>query len=161
MPMNASLPSPDEITLMPGDFHFGSGHTRISTLLGSCVAITMWHPTFRIGGMCHYLLAGRGCSNRLSKGHYADEAIALFMHEIFKAGTWPRDYEVKVFGGGNMFSKLPAMSGSVNVAKNNIESGQRLLADNGFRIKASDVGGTQHRRVILDVWSGDVWLSNG
>ena len=48
-----------EVFLQPGEFHFGHARTRIKTILGSCVAITMWHPILRIGGMCHYLLPAR------------------------------------------------------------------------------------------------------
>ena len=40
-----------EIFLQPGDFYFGGADTRIRTILGSCVSITMWHPTRLIGGM--------------------------------------------------------------------------------------------------------------
>ncbi len=46
----------ETVVLRPGDFHFGGGHTRISTLLGSCVSITLWHPRRLIGGMCHYMM---------------------------------------------------------------------------------------------------------
>ena len=41
-----------EIFLQPGDFYFGDENTRLRSLLGSCVSITMWHPTKLIGGMC-------------------------------------------------------------------------------------------------------------
>ena len=49
-----------EIFLQPGDFYFGDKDTRIRTILGSCVSITLWHPTRLIGGMCHFLLPFRG-----------------------------------------------------------------------------------------------------
>ena len=45
--------------LMPGDFVFGNSELKLKTLLGSCVAITLWHPDKKIGGMCHYMLPGR------------------------------------------------------------------------------------------------------
>src|SRR5262245_20243998 len=45
-----------EIFLQAGEFYFGGEKTRIRTLLGSCVAITVWHPKLRIGGMSHYML---------------------------------------------------------------------------------------------------------
>ena len=48
-----------EIFLQPGEFYFGEGKTRIRTLLGSCVAITLWHPRLHIGGMSHYMLPSR------------------------------------------------------------------------------------------------------
>jgi Chemotaxis protein; stimulates methylation of MCP proteins len=49
-----------EIFLQPGDWYFGDRDTRIRTLLGSCIAITIWHPRLLVGGMCHFLLPGRG-----------------------------------------------------------------------------------------------------
>ena len=49
-----------EIFLQPGDFYFGDRDTRIRTLLGSCVSITMWHPRLHVGGMCHFMLPERG-----------------------------------------------------------------------------------------------------
>jgi len=152
-----------DINLGPGEFFFGGGTRRVHTLLGSCVAITLWHPTRRIGGMCHYLLATRGSSQRLPKGNYADEAVQLFLNEIKQSGTRPADYEVKIFGGGNMFSPKPGTLNpqSINVSKNNADEGPRLLAAHGFKVKASDLGGHSHRKIFLELWNGDVWVQRG
>lgn len=54
--MNKDVTEISEVVLKPGDFYFGGGATRISTLLGSCVSMTLWHPRRKIGGMCHYML---------------------------------------------------------------------------------------------------------
>ena len=68
-----------DVFLQPGDFHFGAGRTRISTLLGSCISITLWHPARLIGGMCHFMLPTRGLPGGVPlDGRYADEALALF-----------------------------------------------------------------------------------
>lgn len=150
-----------DIMLGPGEFFFGAGPCRIHTLLGSCVAITVWHPTRRIGGMCHYLLATRGSSQRLSKGNYADEAVQLFLAAIKLEGTRPQDYEVKIFGGGHMFASAALNPPSINVSKNNADEGPRLLAAQGFRVKASDLGGNSHRKIYLELWNGDVWVQRG
>lgn len=151
-----------DVTLSPGEFHFGGGSTRIHTLLGSCVAITLWHPVKHIGGMCHYLLPSRGLNQRSTEGHYADEAVQLFLKEIQKAHTHPRDYEVKLFGGGNMFESLGHKSGPSSVSQNNIISGKTLLKQHGFAsIKANDVGGMGHRKIYLELWNGDVWVQRG
>jgi chemotaxis receptor (MCP) glutamine deamidase CheD len=40
--MNTLIEGLHEVFLNPGEFHFGEGTTRISTLLGSCVSITLW-----------------------------------------------------------------------------------------------------------------------
>lgn len=154
-----SLPAPNaEIYLGPGDFHFGANAARIHTLLGSCVAITLWHPVLRTGGMCHFVLP---CRDRHEKGkpdgRYGDEAMALFLEAIARFDTHPNEYQAKLFGGGNMFSDLSSGK-SASVAQRNAEAGTLLLRRNGFRIESEDVGGSGHRRVIFDLGDGNVWV---
>lgn len=154
-------PEPIEIFLQPGEFYFADEHTRIRTLLGSCVAITMWHPRLRQGGMCHYMLpvhAGR--RGKEPDGRYADDAIALFLRELRANGTRPEEYQVKLFGGGRMFA--PRAGGKViealDIGLRNIDTGRRLLAERGFRIHVEHLGGEGHRNVIFDIASGEVWM---
>ena len=62
-------PAPDyvlEIFLQPGEFYWSDAFTRIRTVLGSCVALCVWHPKKNIGGMCHYILATREDAERSS-----------------------------------------------------------------------------------------------
>ena len=64
------------IVLMPGQMHISAQARSLRTLLGSCVALTMWHPKRRYGAMCHYLLPTRGKDNRSDlDGRYGDEAL--------------------------------------------------------------------------------------
>jgi len=145
-----------EVVLGPGDLYFGDRNTRIRTLLGSCVAVTLWHPYALIGGMCHYMMPTRqqaGEGGELS-GRYADEALEILMAQVRRAGTPPDEYQVKMFGGGNQF----AGTGRIDVAARNVEFGLDLLAHHGLIPSATHLGGNGHRQVILDLWSGDVWL---
>ncbi|MDY7086952.1 MAG: chemotaxis protein CheD [Actinomycetota bacterium] len=147
-----------EVFLHPGDYHFGGAGTRIHTVLGSCVSITVWHPTLRLGGMCHYMLPARP---RTDQGppdpRYADGAIGLFLRDVRRANTAPGQYEVKMFGGGRQFpeSGIPA---PLDVARHNIDAGIALLERHDFALAVSDLGGTGARRLIFDIGTGDVWL---
>jgi len=159
-----------EIILQPGDFHFGDRDTRIRTLLGSCVSITMWHPILLIGGMCHYLLPAR--SERESSvldGRYADEAMEMFMREIGAAGTRPAEYQVKLFGGGNMFPGIkkdsvdcsktscnPFGATCKNVSCRNEVAAKQLVKKYGISIQAASLGGSCSRQIFFDIWSGHV-----
>lgn len=151
-----------EIFLQPGELYFGDRDTRVRTLLGSCVAITLWHPARLIGGMCHYLLPGARLNKRTNgrlDGRYADDALLLFMEEIEKTGTHPSEYEAKMFGGGDQFPGAEKHE-ALSVPDRNIDAGRHLLARHGFHLKNSHLGGTGHRNVILDVWSGHVWMQH-
>jgi chemotaxis protein CheD len=150
-----------EVNLQPGDFYFGDRETRVRTLLGSCVAITLWHPQLLIGGMCHYLLPEYRQLNRNNEldGRYADEALQLFMQEIQNAGTHPCEYIVKMFGGGNQFYGHAFKSMST-IPEQNIQTGKKLLLQHGFKLSSFHLGGNGHRNVILDNWSGHVWVQH-
>lgn len=160
-----------EIFLQPGDFYFGDSDTRIRTLLGSCISITVWHPKLLIGGMCHYMLPTRGRPrNNTPDGRYGDEALELFIKELQRVGTRPSEYEVKLFGGSNMFigaGKMPCPENNCadplsvsckDISCRNRRSARMLVERHGFIVKAENLGGTQPHNVLFDLWSGHVWL---
>ncbi|MBS1191588.1 MAG: chemotaxis protein [Rhodocyclaceae bacterium] len=148
-----------EIHLNPGDLWFGGGLVRLRTVLGSCVSITLWHPQRRIGGMCHFMLPGRVRSKAAElSGKYADEAFQIFDAEMSRAGTRHREYQAKIFGGGNMFPNA-GIRIQGDVGQRNVEIAHKLLARRGIEVVVQHVGGAGHRKLIFDVWNGDAWLN--
>ena len=176
-----------EIFLQPGEHYFGDSETRIRTLLGSCIAVTFWHPRLKLGGMCHFLLPSRtrppdgsnvadddtmlqllrgAMANRAGPaafrgmdGRYGDEALLLLIREIVAHRTDPKDYEIKVFGGGDMFPQLKK-DGSLEIGARNATHAFTLLNALHLRVAARHVGGQGHRSLIFDVWSGHVWVKH-
>lgn len=153
------LPQGD-LQLQVGEVRFAGAGSRLRTILGSCVAITVWHPQRKIGGMCHYLLPSR---NRAPAegldGRYADEALKLLLGFVHDAGGQIHDYEVKMFGGGNMFPS-PATCPGQHVGWRNVHAGAQLLRQSGIECVALHVGGVGHRQIILDLASGEVWMKH-
>jgi chemotaxis protein CheD len=148
----------ETVVLSAGDFYFGGGQTRISTLLGSCVSITLWHPRKHIGGMCHYMMAERErTADAELDGRYATEAFALFLRHVEQAGTRPSEYQAKLFGGANMFKN--SKGGGMDIGVRNIEYAHRLLASKHIALIAEHVAGSGRRKLHFDLWSGDVWLA--
>jgi chemotaxis protein CheD len=157
--MNRSANTHD-IYLQPGEFHFGARDTRIRTILGSCVSIVMWHEKRLIGGMCHYILPNRRRSphDKLD-GRYAEEAIELFMDQIKSANTRPRDYQVKIFGGGNMFPHYKRPGKCADVPYQNVIAARELIKRHGLNLVGENLGGAGHRQVVFEVWNGYVWMN--
>lgn len=146
-----------EVVLNQGDVFFGQGEARIRTLLGSCVAVTLWNPRTRAGGMCHFMLPGR-C--RLGPGHmrgrYARDAIEILLAEAKKNGG-SHEYEFKLFGGGNMFPGIPSPH-ATPIGEANVNEARLLLDEQGIALSAEHSGGVGQRAIMLDLWSGDVWV---
>ncbi len=155
--------SVSEHYLYPGGIWFGSRKTQLRTLLGSCVAITLWHPGLRVGGMCHYLLPENPLKDRIGvheDTRYADHAMRTFLRGIKKARTCPMDYQVGLFGGGNMFTALER-EWSVDIGSRNIAAGYLLLQRSGFATTYEDLGGKVHRQITLDMSNGTLFLRRG
>jgi len=151
-----------EIFLQPGEWYFGDKHTRIRTVLGSCVSAVFWHPGARVGGMCHFMLPSRGQSSGPAlDGRYTHDALVLFDREVAEAGSRPGDYQVKGFGVGNMLTRADDGSELMYIAARNVESAYALLARHGYRPAAlAHCGGKGHRKLIFDLWTGHVWLAH-
>lgn len=160
--MYLASPEPIDVFLQPGDFYFGEAGTRIRTLLGSCVAITLWHPVLHIGGMCHIMLPERGeRSHRRLDGRYADGAMALFLRELQATQTSPSAYVVKLFGGGRMYTMRRSNAKvieAMDIGQRNIAAARKLLHHHGFCVSAEHLAGDGHRNVFFDLASGDVWV---
>jgi len=148
-----------EIYLQPGEFYWGNESARIKTLLGSCVAICVWHPMQKIGGMSHCLLPTRSNDKDPGpSGRYIDETFEIFFSEMNRAATRREDYQVKVFGGGNMFEfKDPS---GTTVGEKNLIMMRQILKSQNMKIIAEHVGGKGHRNVLFELWSGDCWVKH-
>jgi len=146
-----------EVFLQPGEHYFGDRDTRIRTILGSCVAVTIWHPKLLVGGMCHYMLPARSRPGSALDGKYADEALQLLLDEANRIGTFAKDYQIKLFGGGHMFPHAKKQQ-AAHVGSRNVDAARMLLRKHGLPIHAEHLGGDGHRNVIFDLWSGDVWM---
>ena len=148
------------VYLRPGDFCFGEGKLRITTLLGSCISIILWHPLLAHGGMCHFMMPSRRKlpGNFPLDGKYGDEAMKLFMLELKKRHTIPAQYQVNVYGGGNMFDEQAPVG--MEIGKQNIEMALNLLDEYGFSLSYNHLGSFGHRKIEFDVWSGEVRLTH-
>ncbi len=141
----------------PGGFYFGKDEEDIYTLLGSCVAVTMWHPLLHIAGMCHVVLPGQ--AKDVSDTRFANCAVKKFLEEIKRHNTKPLDFEVGVYGGGNMFPAF-VQGNKKLIGVKNFETLEQLLLVAGFIIKFKDVGGIVARKLTLNRITGNISLEH-
>lgn len=142
-----------DVFLQPGQFWFGGGAVLVRTLLGSCVAITLWHRHERLGGVCHYMLPHKpvGAGTHID-GRYATDAMRFLVERIAVHGLRPDAFEAKLFGGGRMLASRSL------VPQRNIDIARALLAEHRIATKAEHLGGSGHRVLHFDAATGDAWL---
>lgn len=150
----------EELHLLAGQLYLGRQAARVRTLLGSCVAVTLWHPAQRIGGMCHFLLPQRTRKpDEPRDGRYGTEALELMVEAIRRNGLLPGGFEAHLYGGADT---LPDSAGmKFNVGERNIEQGWALIDHYGFSLQGVDVGDHVPRHVSLNLADGDVQMRRG
>jgi chemotaxis protein CheD len=151
--------------LHPGEFYFTESAGQVHTLLGSCIAITLWHPRLKIGGMCHFVLPGKRhkcfivSDNSILNGRYADEAIEMFERESKRCGTQLKEYHAKIFGGSNMLGNY-SLAQDKKIGDINTQAALKILLDRGIPLLVAHVGESGHRNIVFDVATGDVWVKH-
>lgn len=146
----------DVTILHPGEYYATRDRIIISTVLGSCIAVTLYDPVEMIGGMNHFMLPGELHSRdffREESGRYGMFAMELLINDILKQGGDKRRLKAKVFGGGHV---LDTSQG--NIPDSNITFAFNFLETEQIPIVSSNVGGTQARKVLFFPESSRVLL---
>ena len=159
------------VFLAPGDYFVGDARHRVSTLLGSCVTITLWQAQRRLGAMSHFLLAERGAARsaqstpaasrrsatpRALDARYGVEALSLMLAELAELGVLAAECEAKIFGGGDMFPGHRRGAG-MNVGQRNGDAARAMLQARGIRVVSHSLFGVGHRKIVFDLATGHVW----
>lgn len=140
------------IYLPPGLLYAAAAPAAVTTVLGSCVAVCLFDPVLRNGGINHFLLPywnGEG----LASPKYANIALPKLLEKMLELGCRRQNLQAKIFGGGAVFQKIGGMFG---VGERNIRYAEQYLAEAGIDVVARDVGEGFTRKVIFRVHTGEV-----
>lgn len=126
----------------------------IATLLGSCVAVCLFDPKLRIGGMNHFLLPSRTSSANddtdiILNGDYAMEVL---VNGLLGKGAAKTRLVAKAFGGGTIVSSI-----RMAIGERNADFAHEWLDREGIPLVASDFNGPWSRKVVFVPHSGDAF----
>ena len=145
-----------KVFLKPGDIYVGKAPAEVSTVLGSCVSITMFSERLKLGAICHALLPSGHTSRDRDKFHYVDSSILSMLSMFEKMGVKSGELEIKLLGGGDMFERISG--NTISVGTKNIETALQVLKNNNLELTGSDVGGTMGRKIYFCTRTGKVLI---
>jgi chemotaxis protein CheD len=125
--------------------------------LGSCLGITIYDAVKKIGGLLHLMLPDSkiDAAKAVSAPYmFVDTGVPRLFHAAYHLGADRGRLEVKVAGGAQLLDQ----QGIFNIGSRNLDAFQQLVAQNGLKIHAADVGGLSSRTVRLDLTSGSVTI---
>lgn len=137
--------------LLPGEMGFYQNQHQVSTVLGSCVALVLYDKVKSQAGMNHYLLPE--AAGTIQGGKVGSYALRALLRDAMVAGSLPSHLEAKLFGGANVITSYNPDAG---IGQRNIELAQAFLQKMKIPLVASDLGGENSRRLVLDTQTGVV-----
>lgn len=144
-----------KVFLRSGQVYISRNPVKVTTILGSCLSVTMFNRMHSLGAICHALLP-----NDKGKGNYkyVDSSVKRMVREFVKYGIKPEEIEVKLFGGSELVFPEETNSPFIAVGKQNIFSAREIAELLNLKIEVSDVGGNQGRKIIFFTHTGEVYL---
>jgi len=126
----------------------------ISTLLGSCVAVCLYDPKLKIGGMNHFLLPSRTSADNsdvdiILNGDYSMEVL---VNALLNKGAHKARLIAKAFGGGTIISSI-----NMDIGGRNSVFAREWLERESIPLVASDFNGPWSRKVVFVPQTGDAF----
>jgi chemotaxis protein CheD len=152
-----------ELDLQPGTLYLSRDPAILRTVLGSCVGITFWHARLGIGALCHSALpkyrADRDSGpDKLNNFRYVDLSIRYLAGQFDVLGASRSELIVKLFGGADVLPVRESNEKRPTVGYLNCISAIEVLAEEGLKVSASDLGGMRGRKIRFNTISGEVLL---
>ncbi len=150
--------------LKPGELCMSHQPMMVTTVLGSCIAATMFHPLLGIGAICHAMQpvcryrsqdCHEGCSEKYK---YVACVISDMIERLKRLSINVKELEVKLFGGAVMLGNRAPEDRLKSIGQQNIEAALNVFERYGVQIKIAEVGGEYGRKIIFNSRTGEVLL---
>lgn len=127
----------------------------VTYALGSCIAVTIYDPAVKVGGLLHYMLPDSTLDANKARENpamFADTGIPLLFKSCYKLGAEKRRIIVKVAGGASILDD----SNYFRIGEKNIMALRKMLWRNNVLIEKEDTGKSHNRTVRFELASGVV-----
>ena len=137
----------------PGSWAIGT-RQPLATLLGSCVAVCLFDPLSKIGGLNHFMLPSMGCRSGGSADSLlgGDRAMAALLDALLKRGAKRGQLQAKAFGGGRIFD---TSGPEMNIGLRNASFAKEWLRGEGIPLSACDLLGPWSRKILFFPHTGE------
>lgn len=144
-----------------GESRVGRGEGVLAVAgLGSCVAVMLYDPETRVGGLAHVLLPDPTFSSQPDRRwRYMSTAVPELVRALVFAGANRSRLRARLVGGASMFQDIMPKN-QPNVGERNIAAARSALAEAAIPVVGEQVGGSFGRSVEFDLSDGRVRVSS-
>jgi chemotaxis protein CheD len=149
------------IYLHQGEIYFGDKDVLISTVLGSCLSITMYSKKLKLGGISHCQLPycyGDSCDKCTDVFKYVECTLEKMIEKFDRLKIKREEVEIKAFGGGDVLITKEESQKSKTIGKQNITALTNWMDQNKLKLTAYDIGGKRGRKIFFIPTTGEIFL---
>jgi len=121
--------------------------------LGSCIGITLFDKSRKIGGMAHIMLPTYKGFEGQNKAKFADSALIELVNQLTRIGASRSQLVAKIAGGAHMFGKAQN-SDMLKIGERNAAASLAILKQLNIPVQANDTGGSHGRTIELNTDNG-------
>ena len=143
------------IYLKPGEVVVARTPLLVSTVLGSCVAVTMFSPSRGVAAICHAMLPD--CGGRTDDLRYVDTSLPHIYRKVLEYGAGS-DLAVKLFGGAQVLDSGDYSMDKLTIGGQNVTRAREILDTLGLVVARADTGGFVGRKLFFCTRDGDVYV---
>jgi chemotaxis protein CheD len=137
--------------LYPGQMFVSPSSTKVTTILGSCVAVCLWDATAGVAGINHYLLPANP-----RRGHsdlrYGNTGIAALVEAMVRRGASSSRMAAQIFGGACV---LKAFGGpGRSIGDQNTAAAREFFRLAQINVDIEKTGGSRGRKLVFHTGSG-------
>lgn len=152
------------VYLHPGEIVYSRFPVMVSTVLGSCLSITMFSAVKKFGAISHCQLPDCGRSKLSCKEcpepyKYVNCTFERMIEKFGEQGIDSCDIEVKIFGGADVLKSVNKTRTSQTVGTQNVNAALNYIRLHSLNLVKSDVGGINGRRIFFLTSTGEIYLT--
>lgn len=151
----------NSIMVKMAEYRVAYNPTNLSTwTLGSCVAIILFDPYRRIGGLAHCMLPEpHGAVD--STGRYVTTAIPEMIKDLKKFGVQEKMLRAAIVGGASVLklSSISTRDNLGNIGLRNARKAKSVLHSLGIPLDVDETGGNKGRNLLFKPVTGEVLVA--
>lgn len=125
----------------------------VTYALGSCIAVAVYDPQVKVGGLLHYMLPDSTLDPQKAREHpgmFADTGIPLLFKSCYKLGAEKKRMIIKIAGGARIMDD----TNYFRIGQKNLTALRKIFWKNNVLIDAEDIGENFNRTVRLEMSTG-------
>lgn len=124
----------------------------MQTILGSCVAVCLYDPVNKVGGINHYMMPlwnGDG----LASPKYGNIATELLLDKVLEQGGERKYLIAKLFGGASQYEYQSKL---LRMGERNAKVAIAMMEKHKIPVSGNSLGGTYPRKIFFNTSTGRV-----